>query len=66
MSRYVIYYSTRQDMYRELAARWARWSENRCLTATESAGVSLFFRQIARRFGLTNEFRDLGIIQLVL
>lgn len=62
MSKYVIYYSSRQNMYRELAARWMRWSQNRRLTATESAGISLFFRQIAKRFGLITEFRDMGII----
>lgn len=62
VSRYVVYYSVRKEMYRELAERWKRWSETTKLSESETHGVSLFFYQIARRFGLVTEFRELGVI----
>jgi hypothetical protein len=62
MSRYVVYYSVRKEMYREMAERWKRWSSTMNLTEAETYGVSLFFYQIARRFGLISEFRELGVI----
>lgn len=62
MSRYVVYYSVRKEMYREMVERWKRWSENTNLTEDQRSGMSLFFYQIARRFGLVTEFRELGVI----
>lgn len=62
MSKYVVYYNVRQDMYREMAARWAKWSSAAKLTSEQRHGMSLFFKSIGRRFGLINEFRDLGIV----
>lgn len=62
MSRYVIYYSVRKEMYRELAERWARWSKSVTLTSDEVRGTSKFFYDIAVRFGLITEFRELGVI----
>lgn len=62
MSRYVCYYSARKGFYRELAAKWQRWSTTAKLTETEIAGITKFFKPIAKRFGLIQEFRDMGII----
>lgn len=62
MSRYVCYYSGRKGMYRDLAARWAKWAETSNLTEEQKRGVSMFFKAIARRFGLINEFREIGVI----
>lgn len=62
MSRYVIYYSCGKAMYRELAIRWIKWSKTTKLPEDQIKGISLFFKSIARRFGLITEFRELGII----
>ena len=62
MSKYVIYYSSRKAMYRELAERWSRWAKTTTLTQDEVRGTAKFFRSIAVRFGLISEFKDLGII----
>ena len=62
MSKYTIYYSTRKDMYRNLALRWAKWAAGSNLTDKEAEGVSMFFKSIAVRFGLVNEFKELGVI----
>ena len=62
MSKYVIYYSSRKSMYRELAERWASWAKNATLTPDEVRGTAKFFRAIAVRFGLISEFKELGII----
>lgn len=62
MSKYVCYYSARKVFYRELAEKWAKWSATATLTETEIQGISKFFHQLARRFGLIGEFRELGII----
>ena len=62
MSKYVIYYSGRKEMYRNMAIRWLKWSKTTELTEEQIRGVSLFFKSIAIRFGLINEFRDLGLL----
>lgn len=62
MSNYVIYYNTRQHMYRELAAHWKAWADQSPLTESEVRGMSLFFRHIGKRFGLITEFRNIGVI----
>lgn len=62
MSRYVIYYSGRKEMYRDMAERWTRWSKSVTLTPDEIRGTSKFFHDIAVRFGLINEFREIGVI----
>ena len=49
-------------MYRELAERWARWAETATLTPDETRGTSKFFYDIAVRFGLVKEFREIGVI----
>ena len=62
MSRYIVYYSGRKIMYRELAERWARWAKTAKLSPEEIRGTSKFFKDIAVRFGLITEFRELGVI----
>lgn len=62
MSRYVIYYSTRQSMYRELATQWKAWADSSGITETQKIGMSFFFRHIGKRFGLINEFKEIGVI----
>ena len=62
MSRYVCYYSARKAYHRELAEKWSKWAATANLTETEIQGISKFFKQLARRFGLIGEFRELGII----
>jgi hypothetical protein len=49
-------------MYREMAARWAKWSSAANLTDDQRKGMALFFKSIGRRFGLINEFREVGVI----
>lgn len=62
MSRYVIYYNTRQHMYRELARNWKAWADSTDLAEAQQMGMSIFFRYIGKRFGLINEFKDIGVI----
>ncbi len=62
MSKYVIYYSGRKAMYREMVTRWSKWANTANLTVEQREGVALFFRSIARRFGLITEFKELGVI----
>lgn len=62
MSRYTCYYSSRQNMYRELAAKWVKWAATTELSDLEREGVSKFFKAIAVRFGLIKEFREIGVI----
>jgi hypothetical protein len=49
-------------MYREFAERWARWSKSVTLSSDEIQGTSKFFYDIAVRFGLITEFREIGVI----
>lgn len=62
MSKYTMYYNTRQDMYRDFAANWVKATESMNLTERQRRGMSLFFMPIAKRFGLVQEFRELGVI----
>ena len=62
MSRYVIYYNARQDMYRQLAVQWKAWADTSDLSESQLRGMSLFFRHIGKRFGLINEFKSVGVI----
>ena len=62
MSKYVIYYSTRKQMYRQLATRWKAWADGSELSESQQRGMSLFFRHIGKRFGLIQEFKDIGVI----
>ena len=62
MSKYTIYYSARQDMYRKLATRWKAWADDSQISETQRIGMSCFFRHIGKRFGLIKEFEDIGVI----
>lgn len=63
MSKYVIYYNTRQHMYRELASAWKSWADGSSISETQRLGMSFFFKHIGKRFGLIQEFREIGVIQ---
>lgn len=62
MSRYTIYYSTRQDMFRKLAVQWKSWAVDAHLSESQIRGMELFFRHVGKRFGLLTEFKDIGVI----
>lgn len=62
MSNYVIYYNTRQLMYRELATKWKAWADGSGISETQRIGMSFFFRHIGKRFGLIKEFKEIGVI----
>lgn len=63
MSSYVRYYNNRKDFYKIFATRWAAWAENAELSKVEAEGMTKFFKSIAKRFGLTQEFAELGIFR---
>lgn len=62
MSKYIRYYNKNQQVYRELAERWARWAKTVSLTPDEIRGTAKFFRDIGVRFGLITEFKEIGVI----
>lgn len=62
MSKYVIYYSARKDMFRKLAVQWKDWSDDVHLSESQIRGMALFFRHVGKRFGLIQEFHDIGVI----
>lgn len=62
MSNYVIYYNTRQDMYRKLAVHWKAWAETSDLSENQQKGMSLFFWHLGRRFSLIQAFKEIGVI----
>jgi hypothetical protein len=57
-----MYYTDKQRQYKELAAAWKKVSENMDLSEEQKKGMALFFKPIARRFGLTQDFKDIGVI----
>ena len=63
MSKYSMYYTTRQNMYRDFATNWANAVDSSGLPEYQKEGMALFFRPIARRFGLIGEFRAIGVIK---
>lgn len=62
MSSYVKWYNNRKECYRVLASHWASWAEGANLPAVEMEGMAKFFKTIAKRFGLVQEFTELGIL----
>ena len=62
MSRYTTYYTVKQRQYKEFAAAWKKTSEGMNLTEKQKKGMALFFKPIARRFGLTQDFKDIGVM----
>ena len=63
MSNYVRWYNNRKEFYKVFATRWMAWAESAELTTIEVEGMTKFFRSIAKRFGLIQEFIELGVIQ---
>jgi hypothetical protein len=49
-------------MYKDLATNWVKFTENVELTDYQHKGMALFFKPIARRFGLVKEFKDVGVL----
>ena len=62
MSKYTRYYNKKQCLYKGLATKWAKWAETAELTENETVGITKFFAQIAKRFGLIKEFKDIGVL----
>ena len=62
MSKYTMYYVTRQNMYRDFATNWAEVVSKTGLQDYQKEGMALFFKPIAKRFGLINEFKEIGVI----
>ena len=62
MSKYTMYYNSKQKQYKDFATSWAKVTSTMDLTERQKRGMALFFRPIARRFGLVQEFKDIGVI----
>lgn len=62
MSKYTMYYNSKRDTYRNFAAGWKKFTATMDLTEDQKRGMALFFKPIGRRFGLTKEFKDIGVI----
>lgn len=62
MSKYTMYYNSRQAQYREFATNWIKSVAAMELTERQKRGMALFFRPIGKRFGLLKEFKDIGVI----
>jgi hypothetical protein len=62
LSKYTTYYTSRQQMFKDLAVNWITQSDSMNLSEEQRRGMKLFFKPIARRFGLVKEFREIGVI----
>lgn len=62
MSRYTMYYVSKQQQYRDLALSWSEIVKTLNLNETQRKGMAIFFKAIAKRFGLVQEFKNLGIL----
>lgn len=62
MSKYTTYYKSRQNQYIDFATNWAKFTATMDLTERQKRGMALFFTPIARRFGLVQKFRDIGVM----
>ena len=62
MSKYTTYYKNKQLEYRSLAINWAIFADSHSIPGYQRRGMALFFRPIARRFGLTEDFKKLNIM----
>lgn len=62
MSKYTMYYTAKQKQYLDFATNWAKFTANMGLTERQKRGMALFFKPIARRFGLTKDFKDIGVL----
>jgi hypothetical protein len=57
-----MYYNAKQTQYRDFAVAWSKLNMNETLSERQQRGMVLFFTPIARRFGLVQEFKSLGLI----
>jgi hypothetical protein len=57
-----MYYMMKQQEYRDFATNWAKFTSNMELTERQRRGMALFFKPIAKRFGLVKDFKDIGVI----
>jgi hypothetical protein len=57
-----MYYTAKQKQYLDFATNWAKFTANMGLTERQKRGMALFFKPIARRFGLTKDFKDIGVL----
>jgi hypothetical protein len=57
-----MYYIAKQKQYKDFATNWAKFTSTMDLSERQKRGMALFFKPIARRFGLTNDFKDIGIL----
>lgn len=62
MSKYTMYYISKQETYRNLAHAWKVWANEANLPDNQKKGMSLFFTSIGKRFGLITEFKEIGVI----
>lgn len=62
MSKYTTYYNSRKKQYRDFAVNWTELTATFPLTEEQRRGMSLFFRPIGKRFGLIQEFKNIGVI----
>jgi hypothetical protein len=62
MSNYVKYYNANQMFYKGFAEKWVKWANDTNYNIREAEGMTMFFRPIAKRFGLIKEFKELGIL----
>lgn len=62
MSKYTTYYIERQQMYKDLATNWKKYADEHGITKRQMYGMSLFFKGIAKRFGLVKAFKEIGVI----
>jgi hypothetical protein len=62
MSPYIRWYNDRKNFYKIFAERWAAWADDVELSPLEATGMSKFFKPIAKRFGLTQYFVELGVL----
>lgn len=53
---------TTAEQARDLAIDWQHWQSERSMSYAESALWIDLFEQLGERFGLTEEFRENGII----
>jgi hypothetical protein len=49
-------------MYKDLAINWSKFAEYIELTDYQRKGMALFFKPIARRFGLVKDFKNIGVL----
>jgi hypothetical protein len=49
-------------MYLDMAVRWKRWSDTANVSESERRGIAAFFKSIAKRFGLVQKFKEIGVI----